>query len=74
MAALSITELQTLRDSLIRARLAGVREVQDSSGERVTYRSDAEMARAIADCEARIAQLQSGQSPNVIKFNVSKGT
>ncbi|MBN8606230.1 MAG: hypothetical protein J0L81_04870 [Caulobacterales bacterium] len=73
MAALSLPELQTLRDALIRARFAGVREVQDHNGERVQYRSDAEMARALANCEALIAQMHSGQSPNVIKFDARKG-
>lgn len=73
MAALSLSELQSLRDSLIRARLAGVREVQDQNGERIQYRSDAEMARALSNCEALIAQMQSGQTPNVIKFDARKG-
>ncbi|WP_395648024.1 phage head-tail joining protein [Terricaulis sp.] len=73
MAALQITELQSLRDALIRARLAGVREVRDQNGETVSYKSDAEMARALANCEALIAQMQSGQPINVIKFNARKG-
>lgn len=72
MAALQIAELQSLRDALIRARLAGVREVE-ANGERVQYRSDAEMVRAIANAEALIAQMQSGQSINVIKFDARKG-
>lgn len=73
MAALQLAELITLRDALIRARFAGVREVQDANGERVQYRSDAEMGRALANCEALIAQMQSGKSPNVIKFDARKG-
>lgn len=73
MAALSLSELQGLRDALIRARLAGVREVRDQNGETVSYKSDAEMGRAIANCDALIAQMQSGQTPNVIKFRTSKG-
>lgn len=72
MAALSLPELQGLRDALIRARLAGVREVRDQNGETVSYKSDAEMARAIANAEALIAQMQ-GNQPNVIKFHTSKG-
>lgn len=74
MAALSLPELQSLRDALIRARFAGVREVEDANGERIQYRSDSEMARALANCEALISQFQSGQTPNVIKFQTSKGT
>ncbi|QGZ94876.1 phage head-tail joining protein [Terricaulis silvestris] len=69
--ALDLTSLQTLRDALIRARLGGVREIEDQNGERIAYKSDAEMARAIADVETRIAQLQGG-TVNVIRFNNSK--
>lgn len=74
MAALSLSDLLTLRDALIRARLNGVREVRDQSGETVTYKSDREMAAALADVEARIAAMQSGAAPNVIRFQTSKGT
>lgn len=73
MAALSLSELQSLRDALIRARLGGVRRVRDQNGEEIEYKSDAEMERALRNCEALIAQMQSGQTPNVIKFNARKG-
>lgn len=74
MAALSITELQSLRDALLAARLSGVREIQDQNGERIAYKSDGEMARALADVETRLAAMQSGATVNTIKFCVSKGT
>lgn len=73
MAALTLSELHSLRDALIRARLNGVREVRDSNGESVTYKSDREMAAALANVESQIAQMQSG-AVNVVKFCTSKGT
>lgn len=73
MAALTLSELQSLRDALIRARLGGLREVRDSNGESVTYKSDREMAAALANVESQIAQMQSG-AVNVIQFRTTKGT
>lgn len=55
--AISVAELETLHDALIRARAKGVRELQ-MGGERLRYGSDAEMADAIADLSARIRQAQ----------------
>lgn len=65
------SELETLRDALIRARAKGVREVQ-MNGERVRYGSDAEMASAIADLDARIARASSAR-PSTVRFSSSKG-
>lgn len=73
MAALTLSELTSLRDALIRARAGGVREVRDQNGEVLTWKSDREMAAALADVEARIAAMQSA-APNVIRFQTSKGT
>lgn len=74
MAALTLSELQSLHAALVRARAGGVRTVRDQNGEEVSYKSDREMSAAIADVEARIAAMQSGAAPNVIRFNSSKGT
>lgn len=71
--ALTLSDLQTLRDALIRARLGGVREIQDANGERMSWKSDAEMARALADVEARIAAMQSTPT-TTIRFKTTKGT
>lgn len=71
MSGLSLSDLQSLRDSLLKARLGGVREIQDQNGERLTWKSDAEMARALADVEARIAAMQS-TATTVIRFKTSK--
>jgi hypothetical protein len=69
--AIDLTALQSLRDALIRARANGLREVEDQNGERIAYKSDREMAAALADVEARIAATQSG-TVNVIRFQSSK--
>lgn len=70
--ALTLAQLQTWRDSLVESRLSGVRRVRDQSGEEVEYRSDREMAAAIAAAEAQIAALSRG-APRVIHFKTSKG-
>lgn len=69
--AIDTSELETLRDALIRARAKGARELQ-MNGERVRYGSDAEMAAAIADLDSRIARA-SGRRPATIRFSASKG-
>jgi hypothetical protein len=55
--AIDQAELIQMRDALIRARAKGVKSVQ-LNGERVEYRSDAEMAAAIASLTAQIAEAQ----------------
>lgn len=69
--AIEATELEALRDALIRARAKGARSLQLGS-ERVEYRSDAEMAAAISDLEARIARA-SKPRPATVNFSSSKG-
>lgn len=72
MAALTLSELQASRDALVRALASGERRVRDASGEEVEYRSVGEVQRALAAVEARIAGMQAN-TPNVIRFNTSKG-
>jgi len=69
--AIGSEELETMRDALIRARAKGAREIQ-MNGERVRYGSDAEMAAAIADLDARI-RAASARRPVTIRFSASKG-
>ena len=69
--AISASELEALRDALLRARAKGVREAQ-VNGERLRYGSDAEMASAIADLDARIA-ASNGRRPSSIRFSSAKG-
>jgi hypothetical protein len=69
--AIDPTELETLRDALIRARANGVRVTQ-FEGKRVEYANDAEMAKAIADLETRIRRAVAPRSGS-INFSTSKG-
>jgi hypothetical protein len=69
--AIDPTELETLRDALIRARASGVRVTQ-FDGKRVEYANDAEMAKAIADLETRIRNASAPRSGS-ISFATSKG-
>lgn len=69
--AVSATELDALRDELIKARAKGVRSVQ-MGDERLEYRSDAEMAAAIADLDARIRSASRAR-PSTVRFSSSKG-
>ncbi len=70
---MSPAQLREWRDRLIQARLNGIREVQDSSNERIAYRSDSELAAAIASADALIAALEDGPRPKTILFRTSKG-
>ncbi len=63
-----LADLQTWRESLRKARIAGVRSVRDASGETIEYKSDLEMERALRFCDQLIAEQSSGAAPNVIKF------
>lgn len=71
MASLTITELETARDNLVRQLAKGVLSVTDANGEQVTFASPAAMQRALATIESQLAALRS-QAPNVIRFNTSK--
>ena len=68
--SLSIDDLTQMRDTLIRARAKGVRTLQ-MGGERVEYKTDAEMAAAINDLDARI-QRASSTRPAMVRFSNSK--
>lgn len=50
---MDLSELLSMRDALIRARARGAQRVR-INGEEVEYKSDAEMASALADLERRI--------------------
>ena len=65
--ALSVQELQTMRDDLVRARAKGVRELQ-LDGQRVRYGSDAEMRDAIMDIEKRIRAATAGRPSRKLHF------
>ncbi|MGR3747538.1 phage head-tail joining protein [Paracoccus sp. (in: a-proteobacteria)] len=69
---LDVTQLRAHREKLQQARFMGVRQITDQNGESVTYRSDAEIARAIASIDSEIAQLQRGRAA-LINLQTSKG-
>ena len=70
---MTLSEMQAQLDALLAARFRGIRAVS-YEGKTVTYGSDAEMARTIADLEARIAAA-SGTTANrrVTRVTASKG-
>lgn len=71
----TLAELQAQLEGLLKARATGVARVEFTSGEtrRVTeYKSDADMAAAIADLERRIAAL-SCPAVRTVHFTYSKG-
>lgn len=70
--ALTLLELTTARDALFKARADGVRRYTDQNGESVEYKSDSEMARALAALDSAIAAASSGP-PSTYTFRTSKG-
>ncbi len=70
--ALTLSDWQSFRSRLWEARASGVREVRDQNGEAVVYRSDSELAAAIAAVDSEIRRLHTNP-PNTILFQTSKG-
>ncbi|KFI28162.1 phage head-tail joining protein [Paenirhodobacter enshiensis] len=71
--AIELAELIAKRDKLILDRARGLKSAQINE-ERIEFRSDAEMALAIADLEARIRRASSpAPAPNAVRFSTSKG-
>lgn len=68
----SLSDLIKWRDSLQEASLSGVQTVVDQNGERVTYRTQNELMRALAAAEGMITGLQRPAS-STLRFNTSKG-
>ena len=74
MTAPTLSALQSYRVRLFDALGSGARDITDQNGERVVFRSIAEIQRAIGIVDSMIAQAASGAAPNVIRFKTSKGT
>lgn len=68
----TLDDLTRWRAALLESRLHGVRRVRDQNGEEVEFRSDAEMARAIAAADREIAAV-GRPAPNAFTFRTSKG-
>jgi hypothetical protein len=69
---MTLSDMQAQLDALLAARFRGVRSTS-YDGKSVTYGSDAEMARAIADLEARIAAMTNGPRSRLTKIYAGKG-
>ena len=69
----TIAELAKMRAGLFAAHINGKRSLQDQNGERVEFKSDTEMAKAMAALDAENAKA-SGAAPRVLHFTISKGT
>ena len=57
----TLSELVAAREALQSARLRGVREVRDSNGETIVFKSDSEMATALASADREIAAMSTGR-------------
>jgi len=68
----TLAELIARRDALLSVRAAGTREVE-YDGKRIVYRSDAEIATAIADIERQISQASGAGRISTVYINSSKG-
>lgn len=68
----SVQTLRDYREKLQDARFSGVRTFTDSNGESVSYRSQAEIEKAIAAIDSEIATLQRGRL-SLIRLQSSKG-
>jgi hypothetical protein len=68
-----LAHLTAARDALRLARLNGLREVRDETGVTLQYKSDSEMAAALAAVERQIAALQGQRPPKAILFRTTKG-
>lgn len=61
------------RDNLRENRASGVMEFEDQNGERVRYKSDQQMAAALADLDRQIAEIHGRATPSSFHFQTSKG-
>ena len=69
----TLFDLRAARDRLLLARSNGFKEVRDSNGEMIVYKSDAEMKAALAALDVEIARWGAGKPVTTIKFSTSKG-
>lgn len=71
--ALTLDQLTKARDSLWEARATGALSFRDQNGEEVTYKSDVQMAAALAALDRQIAELAGRRTPTTLHFRTSKG-
>lgn len=70
----TLAELTKMRADLFAARMNGAREFRDSNGETIVFKSDNEMAKALAALDAEIAAASGATKPRTLTFTTSKGT
>lgn len=70
---LRVYRLQEYRDQLQDARFSGVQSITDQNGERLVYRTQAEIERAIAALDVELAALQNARKPSILYLSTSKG-
>lgn len=68
----TLAQLLKFRDDLKEARYNGLRSVQDSNGERLEFKSDTELARALAAVESEISGASRARQ-SIIYPQTSKG-
>ncbi|MEM6890267.1 MAG: hypothetical protein AAF636_19350 [Pseudomonadota bacterium] len=71
---MTLDQLTKSRNALLEARFRGARRFRDQNGEEVEFRSDAEMARALAALDAEIANASGAATPRILHFITSTGT
>jgi hypothetical protein len=67
----SLSDLQDWRGALLEARFSGTRRVEHGD-KTIEYKSDAEMAAALADVDRRIAEIE-GTRITEVRVSGSKG-
>ena len=70
---LRVYRLHQFREQLQDARFSGVQSITDQNGERVVYRTQAEIERAIAALDVELAALQNARKPSILYLSTSKG-
>lgn len=72
--ALTLDQLRAARDALVTARSQGVLSYADQTGERVEYKSDRQMASALAALDVEISKAAGLAAPTKLNFVTTKGT
>ncbi|WP_225027009.1 phage head-tail joining protein [Xinfangfangia pollutisoli] len=62
----TLADLIRFRDDLRAARYSGARVFQDQNGERIEYRSDRELAAAMAALESEIAAMAAKPASRIL--------
>ena len=68
----TLAELSAYKAALEQARFSGNRKVKTGNTE-IEFKSDSEMASALAEIERQIASVSDARRSAFIRFNTSKG-